>query len=143
MNYKTPFILVLIGVILGGITSAWKIISYFIAKAIMGSMGSIYGSFNLFGFDYSSLLLLSLIRGIIGLIVTIILAFYLLRISKFPTNTDFIVTIVLGALGIVGGMGFVAGVLTLVGRIVGVMQFNKENVSLTPPKSKKSATKKK
>jgi hypothetical protein len=76
------------------------------------------------GVNFGAVMSWTLISSIIGFILSIVLIFYVVKISKTPTKTDFIVTTVLGGLGMFLGMGL-GGILVLIGGIVGIAKFNK------------------
>ncbi|VVB78660.1 Uncharacterised protein [uncultured archaeon] len=123
MKSTTAFVLILVGDILGFIGSVWGVIGYFLFKSMQNSsaMGELWSSF---GFDLNVLLIWSLISSIVGLILSIILIFYLIRISRNPKKGDFIVSLVLGIIGIFLGMGL-GGILVLIGGIVGIANSKK------------------
>ena len=115
---KTPFIWALIGVIIGVLSSLSTIGNYFLYKTLEGK--EYFGQFlSQFGANFDSLIIWSLISGIIGLVISVALIFYLVKITKKPAKNDYIVVTVLGALGGFIGMGF-GGFLVLIGGIIGI-----------------------
>lgn len=121
MNQKTPYILVLIGVILGFFVSLLNIFKYFLFKSEMFGLFSDF--YSLSGFDFDILLKISLIMSFIGILFSIILIFYVVKISKNPVKKDFIIITVLGGVGALLGMG-IGGILVLVGGIIGITKSN-------------------
>lgn len=119
---STPFILVLIGVILGFFGTLSGVARYIFFRSDM--MNAMHNTFIPAGFDLNVLLLLGLIFTSIGLILTIISLVFLLRIKNAPAKNDFIVLIVLGSMSVIVG-SFLSGVLILTGGIIGVVQLNK------------------
>ena len=77
---KTPFVLCLIGVILGFFFTIKGIVSYFLLKNIGG--GPFNEFFNNFGFDFSSFLLYSFIANIFGFLICIVLLFYIINLTS-------------------------------------------------------------
>jgi hypothetical protein len=121
MKSKIPFILVLIGDILGFLGSLYSIGTYFLFTSMEDEFGQIY---QMMGFNFKALMLLSLVAAVFGLLLSLCLIYYVVRINKTPTRTDFIVTAILGGIGVFTmGLG---GILVLVGGIVGVVKLEKE-----------------
>ncbi len=123
MKSKTPYILTLIGVILGFITSFITILQYFFFKSF--GQDFVNSFFNGIEFNINIILNFILISSILGLLFSVILTFYVVRLSKNPTKKDFIVTIVLGSLGALIGMG-IGGILVLIGGIIGIVKLEEK-----------------
>ncbi|MBU0760576.1 MAG: hypothetical protein KJ600_06425 [Nanoarchaeota archaeon] len=117
MKSKAPFVLVLIGVILGLLLSLMRIVSYFVLKRIDWSVSDSLQMFE-------GLMLWHLILSITGIILSLVLIFYVVRIGKKLTRKDSIVVTVLGGLGIFLGLG-IGGVLVLIGGIIGIVKSDK------------------
>ena len=129
MESKTPYIFVLIGVILGFLGSMSGFGQYFIFKSVNQGQGGFFseffsGFFNQVGVNFGNILIWILISSIVGLILSIILIFYAIKFSKGPTEMDCIITTILGGLGIFLGMGL-GGILVLIGGIMGIVRSNK------------------
>lgn len=121
MQSKAAFVLVLIGVIFGFISSIGGLIGYFVLKSAGGNV--LMGSF---GINFGALAIWTLIVAIIGLVLTIISLIYLMKIKvKNPKKADFIILLVLGIVGIFLGMGLIAGVLIIIGAIIGMVNSKK------------------
>jgi uncharacterized BrkB/YihY/UPF0761 family membrane protein len=113
---KAPFILMLIGIILGGLSSLTMIFYYFMMRNLKNN--------PLMGFmmeGFSGLFTYYLISGIVGIILTIVLIFYIIKIKNDPKEKDFIISSILGGIGIILGMG-VGGILILIGGIIGAVK---------------------
>lgn len=122
MKSKAPFVLVLIGVIYGFFMSLLGIVQYFIFTSV--DQGFFSGFSEVFGVDFEVILLWGLISSIIGLILSLALIFYVVKLASNPAKTDCIVTTALGGLGIFLGMGL-GGILVLIGGIIGIVKSNK------------------
>ncbi len=118
MKTKAPFIFALVGVILGFVFSLIGFLQYFLFRNYYQGFFSEF--FNASGMDFSAILTWMLISSIIGMILSLILIFYVVRLSREPDKKDCIVTLVLGSLGIFLGMGF-GGILVVVGGITGII----------------------
>ena len=122
MKSKAPFIWTLIGVIIGFFGSLMGIYQYFMFKSMDQGF---FGSFlNATGANFTW----NLISSIIGLILSVVLIFYVVKLAKNPAKTDCIVTTVLGGLGVFLGMGL-GGVLVVVGGVVGIVKSNKPELA--------------
>jgi len=118
MQSKTSFILVLIGVIIGFISSLGVFfLNFFVLKSFSQS------PLNVGYVNYDALMKWNLIASIIGFCLSIILIFYVLKLARYPTKIDFIVTTVLGGLGFFLGMGL-GGILVVIGGIGGIVKSN-------------------
>ena len=126
MKSKAPFVWVLIGVIFGFFSSLTGIGRYFMFKS--ANQGIFTGFFNAVGINFEAVLIWTLISSIIGLVLSIALIFYVIKLARNPTKTDCIVSTVLGGLGIFLGMGM-GGVLVLIGGIVGIVKSNKPELA--------------
>lgn len=122
MKSDTCFILILIGLILGFFISLIGIVQFFIFSSINQTF--IKELYNSFGMDHQAMMIWNLISSIIGLFLSLVTIIYTIKINKKPTKTDYIAIIVIGAIGLVFGMG-VGGALILIGGIVGVININK------------------
>ncbi|MFP4403511.1 MAG: hypothetical protein ACLFPJ_04125 [Candidatus Woesearchaeota archaeon] len=120
MKSKIPFILTLIGIILGFFGSIFGIIHYLLFKTINQEFDNFFSSF---GFNFELLLKFNLITSIIGIIICFILIFYIKKLKKNPTKTDYIIITFLGGFGIILGMG-IGGILILIGGIIGIIKNN-------------------
>jgi hypothetical protein len=126
MKSKAPFVWALIGVIFGFFESLMRIGQYFMAKSLNQRLSG--NLFNFAGLDLGVIMIWSLILSIIGLILSIALIFYVVKLAKNPTKKDYIVTTVLGGLGLFLGMGL-GGILVLVGGIIGIVKSNKPELA--------------
>lgn len=119
MKQKAPFVLGLIGVIIGFLLSIQQIFSYFIFKNFQS--GWFGNFFNVFGVDINSILLLSLISAVIGLVIGVVITIYLIKIKKEPIKKNYIIFTVLSAISLFTGFGF-GGLLCLIGGIIGIVK---------------------
>tara|TARA_Y100000310_G_scaffold151207_1_gene150741 strand:- start:1336 stop:1740 length:405 start_codon:yes stop_codon:yes gene_type:complete len=121
MKSKAPFILILIGIIIGFLASLIGIVQYFMFKSIETNQGAISEFFGGAGVNLGTMMGWALISSIIGLVLSIVLIFYLIKIKRNPTKGAFIVILILGIIGIPLGMGL-GGILVLIGGIVGIVK---------------------
>lgn len=121
MKYKAAFVLVLIGLILGFLGALYGILNYFLFKNFAPALLNFFGNNVQVGID--KILIWSLISSIIGIILSIILLFYTVKIAGDVTKGDFIVTTILGGFGIFFGLG-IGGILILIGGIIGIVNSN-------------------
>ena len=121
MKSKTPFVWTLIGVIFGVLGSLSGIMKYFVVQSTDQGFSDI---FNAFGVNIEKLMMIQLIMSIVGLLLSLALIYYVIKLAKNPTRKDYIVTTVLGGLGMFIGMGF-GGILVLIGGIIGILNTNK------------------
>ena len=121
MKSRAPFIWILIGLILAFLRSLKTITTYFMYKDANNITGTFFESV---GVNFQAMLFLGVITSIIGLVITLILAFFLVKIYKKPERTDFIITAILGGVGIFFGMGL-GGFLVMIGGIVGIVKSKK------------------
>lgn len=115
---KVPFILILIGVILGGLAELSRVFSYFIIKY---AKSEIPDAFATLGMDISIFTTWMLVSGLLGVLITIILIFYLIKIKNNPVKKSFIIITILSVAGIISGMS-VGGLLILIGGIIGIVK---------------------
>ena len=102
MEYKAPFVWVLLGVIFGSFISVIRISMVLMFKSI--DQGFFSGFFGSFGINFGNVMNWMLMYSIIGLVLSIVLIFYVVKIARTPTKTDFIVTTILGFIGIFLGI---------------------------------------
>ncbi|MBR9705289.1 hypothetical protein GOV12_07790 [Candidatus Pacearchaeota archaeon] len=126
MKSKSQIILILIGVILGLLFSILGIGNYFWFKSMNQELKNEF--ISLIGINLELMVLWSLISSIIGLVLSIIIIFYIIRIIRNPTKIDFIVITVLGCLGLFFSMS-VGGILVLIGGIIGIVKSNKSGIA--------------
>ena len=122
MKSKLPFVLILIGVIIGFVKSLLGIFFSSFFRAFTAGVPLNLGDSGL-GFItkfLGTLFLLSFIASIIGLLLSLILVYYLVKLYENPSKKYFIVALILGAVGIFLGMGLIAGILIIIGAIVGM-----------------------
>ena len=120
MKSKAPFILILIGGILGILGGIFQIFSWFVNKEVGMSLGSA------FGIDMAGLYTLGLIIAIAHLVLALVFIIYSIKIAKNPTKTDFIIITILGAIGFLIASMFFSGILVLIGSIMGWVKIGKE-----------------
>jgi len=125
MKSKAAFVLVLIGLILGSLGAVYGVLNYFLFQNFGSALFNVFG--NEVGGELQEgigkILIWSLISSIIGIILSIILIFYTVKIARDPTKGDFIITTILGGLGIFLGLG-IGGILILIGGIIGIVNSN-------------------
>ena len=126
MKSKAPFVWTLIGVIFGFFGSLMGIGQYFMFKSM--DQGFFSGFFNAAGVNFGAVMMWNLISSIIGLILSLALIFYVVKLARNPTKTDCIVTTVLGGLGVFLGMGL-GGILVVIGGIIGIVKSNKPELA--------------
>ncbi|NMB67006.1 hypothetical protein GYA25_03030 [Candidatus Woesearchaeota archaeon] len=123
MKSKTPFIWALIGLIVGFFTSLNGIVQYLMFKSSnQGFFNEISNSLKI---NFEAIMTWKLISSILGLVLSVLLIFYVIKLSKTPTKKEYIVTTVLGGLGTFLGIGL-GGILVLVGGIMGIVNLNKQ-----------------
>lgn len=129
MKSKAPFVLALIGLIVGGLFSLFGIFHYFIFKSLSQQefFKELFDVFSAMGINFEVMLLWSLISSIIGLIISLALIFFVVKIAKNPNKRDFIIMTVLGGLGIFLGMGL-GGILVGIGGIIGIVKSSKSDI---------------
>jgi len=138
MKNKTPFILVLIGSILGLFGSLIGIGQYFLFE-YMQEKGFDMGESMPLGFmGFDTLLVLILISAIVAFIISVVLIIVSLRMNKNLTRQDSILALVLGIIGFFSSMG-VGGILVIIGASIGISKSRENNnVSAVPPTPKTS-----
>ena len=120
MKSKISSILILVGIIIGVVQSILGILEYFIFKTGLFNIDEMFGEmFPTIG----AVLLWSLISSIIGLVISLILFFYLKKIKKNPLKGDFVAVLILGLFGIFFGMG-IGGIIVLTGAIVELAKYD-------------------
>lgn len=118
MKSKTPSILVLVGIILGFLSSIIGLIEYFILKSVGFKL---FGDFKLF-FQIAELSITwILIASVIGIILSIVSIFYLKKLKKSQSKSNYVALLVLGVIGMPFGMG-IGGLIVLIGGIIGIVR---------------------
>ena len=117
MKSKTPFILVLIGGILGFIGGLMNVAWYISSKQFPTNFGGMFGGM------YSTYGLIMIIAHIIFAIVFII---YSIKVLKNATKTDFIIITLLAIAGFLFAGMFFSGVIIMIGSIIGWIKIGKE-----------------
>ena len=134
MKYVAPFVLILIGVIIGVISAIFQLF-FAILGVGFNLLGQLFSQESSKGFG--SLIealgiwdMVSLILPLIGICISLALIYYIVKFAREPSKKDGIVTIVLGSVGTFLGMTL-GGIIVLVGGIVGIIQIgkNKENAN--------------
>ena len=127
MDSKTPFIWILIGFLLDIVGSLWALFNYFTLAGRFQSTGENMFS-KTFGIDATTLVSMALQRALIsaiaGLVLSAILVFFVIKISKSPTKGSYISVIVLGVIVLV--TGHFGGILELIGGIMGLNKLKKD-----------------
>ena len=122
-KFKTPYLLCLIGLIVGTVLLFVSVLQYFIFKTFISSILSQFSI--LLPFDILSMLLpLILISTIIGFILAIILLIFVIKLKKEPTKRNFIIITVISAIGLFTGLN-IGAIVSLIGGILGIVRFNK------------------
>jgi hypothetical protein len=126
---KGSFILILIGIIIGFVVSFVGIVQYFMFKSIETNQGFISEFFGAAGVNLGGMMVWALVSSIIGLVLSIVLIFYLIKIKRNPTRGAFIVILILGIIGTPLGMGL-GGVLVLIGGIIGIIKVGQQEEAI-------------
>jgi hypothetical protein len=128
MNPKVPYYLVLIGVIIGFVNSVSTLIPYVMFKFVgapstfgTNFMDELYLNSGMF----ETFIVMSLIRGIAGIMISSVLIYYAVRISKKPVRKDYLTVAILGGVGLPLGTG-IGGLLVLIGGVLGMRKFKKK-----------------
>ncbi|MBD3253324.1 hypothetical protein GF386_06325 [Candidatus Pacearchaeota archaeon] len=121
MKSKAPFILILIGGILGVLGGLFSLY-YFVAMKIYSiNLGDMWG-INFFTNMYN----LNIIFVIIHIALAIVFIGYSIKIARNPVKNDFIIITIFSVFGfLIGGM-FFSGILILIGGIIGWIESDKE-----------------
>lgn len=117
---KGAYITTLVGTIVGGVLSLWGIVNYFIAKSAVDN-GAAFEQFAQLGVDMGSILMLGLIMSIVGLVLSIVLAFIVKGLAKKPTKKAYIWATIIGAVGLFTGMS-IGGLVVVIGGIIGIVK---------------------
>lgn len=122
MKSKLIFIIIIIGIIIGflfSLITLWDNAQFYISSKHITFNEEILPNWNLY---LKIGVILSLISSIAGLILSIILVIYLLKIKKKPTKKNFIVISILGAVGLLTNFRLGA-ILVLIGGIIGIYRY--------------------
>tara|TARA_Y100000310_G_scaffold236738_1_gene239983 strand:+ start:406 stop:789 length:384 start_codon:yes stop_codon:yes gene_type:complete len=122
-KFKTPYLLCLIGLIVGAAFLLISVIEFFIFKSLISSVLGKFFTFFLIQI-FSMLLPLIFISTIISFILVIILLIFVIKLKKEPTRRNFIVITVISAIGIFTGLSFGA-IISLIGGILGIVRSDK------------------